>query len=677
MFITHIQKMKKTLLLIAGLAVATCAMALTPKASMGNLGVYVKPVPAAKGEFTQPMMLEVTPSTPMKGPEKAASGTVLYNLAGAPYTALGLNNSKAGMQVAQAFEFSTEAANAFAGNYIKSINFYMGGAIVNNQLANSNISMYTVFVAEDFGAQLNILATKNTLCSSKVPGTPYSIDLDQPFAIEAGKSYVIGCYCTLKGTNDSPIIIDYEDYPAGYDAGGWIGIRSNTASDWSWQNITADFGFVCVSAYIQGDNLPENMASIEDTDIAPAVNANTPFEVDFQIKNQGCNNISSVEYTCQVGDEPAFSGTYTLLEPIGFNETAWVEILDATYATASKNDVPVKVTVTKVNGVDNGVSAEGYPSRTGEGSCVVVPKDKGYMRNLVIEEGTSIGCGWCPYGIIALDYLNKNYTDGTFATVAVHSDFQGTTDPMKSTTYAPFLNNMITAFPTAWVNRRYLVQLGGLSVMPYLDMVYDYVRTVPGLGEVTMDVTMTPDGKEMTFNTKSAFVFDYDGDAKYRLSFAITEDSVGPYSQNNYLNGQQEDDFGWESAGSSVSTIFDDVARKLDNWTGIIGSVPATIEAEKTYEFSHTTSLTDCKITNVNKITALCYLIDTATGKIENVCKVKNADIVRGESGITDITADNAAAPVEYYNLQGIRVANPQGGIFIRRQGNEVTKVVK
>lgn len=35
----------------------------------------------------------------------------------------------------------------------------------------------------------------------------------------------------------------------------------------------------------------------------------------------------------------------------------------------------------------------------------------------------------------------------------------------------------------------------------------------------------------------------------------------------------------------------------------------------------------------------------------------------------------NEDEPVEYYNLQGIRVANPSNGVYIRRQGNEATKV--
>lgn len=39
------------------------------------------------------------------------------------------------------------------------------------------------------------------------------------------------------------------------------------------------------------------------------------------------------------------------------------------------------------------------------------------------------------------------------------------------------------------------------------------------------------------------------------------------------------------------------------------------------------------------------------------------------------VVAADEDAPVEYYNLQGVRVAHPSGGIFIRRQGAQVTKV--
>ena len=44
-------------------------------------------------------------------------------------------------------------------------------------------------------------------------------------------------------------------------------------------------------------------------------------------------------------------------------------------------------------------------------------------------------------------------------------------------------------------------------------------------------------------------------------------------------------------------------------------------------------------------------------------------------SGVSTIDTDNSQAPVEYFNLQGIRVANPENGLYIRRQGSDVKKV--
>lgn len=44
-------------------------------------------------------------------------------------------------------------------------------------------------------------------------------------------------------------------------------------------------------------------------------------------------------------------------------------------------------------------------------------------------------------------------------------------------------------------------------------------------------------------------------------------------------------------------------------------------------------------------------------------------------SGIDAIDADDNA-PVEYYNMQGIRVENPTRGLYIRRQGTKATKVM-
>jgi hypothetical protein len=50
-------------------------------------------------------------------------------------------------------------------------------------------------------------------------------------------------------------------------------------------------------------------------------------------------------------------------------------------------------------------------------------------------------------------------------------------------------------------------------------------------------------------------------------------------------------------------------------------------------------------------------------------------EALKATTGISDINV-NENAPVEYFNLQGVRVNNPENGIYIRRQGQKVQKVV-
>ena len=49
---------------------------------------------------------------------------------------------------------------------------------------------------------------------------------------------------------------------------------------------------------------------------------------------------------------------------------------------------------------------------------------------------------------------------------------------------------------------------------------------------------------------------------------------------------------------------------------------------------------------------------------------------IGGFSGVESIESESYA-PVEYFNLQGVKVANPGNGIFIRRQGGKATKIIK
>jgi hypothetical protein len=46
------------------------------------------------------------------------------------------------------------------------------------------------------------------------------------------------------------------------------------------------------------------------------------------------------------------------------------------------------------------------------------------------------------------------------------------------------------------------------------------------------------------------------------------------------------------------------------------------------------------------------------------------------EAGIEGVEIDSNNAPAVYYNLQGVKVANPENGVFIKVQGNKASKVL-
>ena len=68
------------------------------------------------------------------------------------------------------------------------------------------------------------------------------------------------------------------------------------------------------------------------------------------------------------------------------------------------------------------------------------------------------------------------------------------------------------------------------------------------------------------------------------------------------------------------------------------------------------------------------YKSGVALGNVEvNVPYKVGSSIDTGINGIID----NAAGSVEYYNLQGVKVANPENGIFIRVERGKVSKILK
>ena len=78
----------------------------------------------------------------------------------------------------------------------------------------------------------------------------------------------------------------------------------------------------------------------------------------------------------------------------------------------------------------------------------------------------------------------------------------------------------------------------------------------------------------------------------------------------------------------------------------------------------------------------LCIIVYNSTNSAYGVYAVAGGTIrLPAEaliSGVDAVAVDNAdeTGPVEYYNLQGVKVDNPSRGFYILRQGSKATKIL-
>lgn len=648
--------MKKYILSFAALAATLSAAALGLK----NQPVHA-PVPDGKfivKEFSVPMVAPQRAQTVADDASSSAVTEVYYSEAGDPKTALGYNNQRAGMQAGMAMQIAPDFAARMVGNEITSIRFYTGTEYSSQ---TSSVTSATVFISTDLTA--DPVYTQDVVCPAQAFAEVNAV-LDTPYLIEAGKKIYVGAYLTLPSANYLPLVIDYSSHNTDY--GGWAGIRNNSKSQWQWENIAGyGYGFVCVGATIKGSEFPENDVAVPAMGGMPVSYQDQPFEVDFMVKNNGANEVKTMKVEYGVAGETPIVDTFEFSTPLAFNNTQIIAIPNVVVSTPGK-EIDINVKVTEVNGVANN-------SDTSEGvfTVTIVPTGAGFDRNVVVEEFTSISCQFCPVGYTTMEYIHDTYPDGDLIPVCVHVNSPGN-DPMTAATYNNVYRNYCgDGVPSSTINRTYTVY----PYISYVEEAYEMLRSIPAIVNVNAEATYNAETNLLTVDTETAFAFDYtDGDSNFVLSYGVTEDNVGPYTQQNGYSGQSGDAYGWQNKPTRVQLVYNDVARQLDTYNGIKGSVPAEITAGNKYEFTHDIKLLQ-SITDVNNINLVVYVINKQTGAIENATTLKTAAI-KGLSGIEDVTVDatESSAPVEYFNLQGVRVSNPQGGVFIRRQGSNVSK---
>lgn len=574
-----------------------------------------------------------------------------FTLADEVYTATGLQNMKAGTVMYLAFEFSEENTNVFAGDSITSINIVTGAVNNNGKPAPNQVKDITLFIKDDLSGE-TLYSQEGTLGSD--PFTLNKIPLDKAFKIEAGKPFFVGYTFALPIATQYPIAIDY--VPTENMEGCWVGFEENGKVQ--WRNYADQMGNICMGCTITGEKMPENRVDIIEYAGPALVQPGVPFKYQVLVKNLGKSAVKKIEVAYKVGSGEVQTASFDVGNDFVYN-TYGQFALDDIVCNEPGIAIPLTISVTKVNGVDN----------TGSNKEVKIELNSitaadGFKRIFLVEEATGTWCAWCPGGIVVLEYIREKYPD-MFALAAIHSSNGSQIDRMQVASTAEWRQTYAHSFPMAFIDRETSVIVSN-NAAPNKQVIDDFVKEhkeqpgLMGFGDITYSVD---DQSVMTVTTTVKTAYDMQNNDRYRLSYYIVQDGVGPYNQNNGYAASGYVNDGWEKKPRTVSTIYDDVVRyMIGGAKGVSNSLPA--EMKKGEDATYTTTIPLTAVTS-RAFRLIAFIVDTKTGNIVNATKIEaeNPNI----SGIGSVTVDSQVVSRRYYNLSGVEVSEPSNGIFVER----------
>lgn len=325
----------------------------------------------------------------------------------------------------------------------------------------------------------------------------------------------------------------------------------------------------------------------------------------------------------------------------------------------------------------------------------------GADRVIVLEDFTSVDCGWCPRGIALCEYAAETYP-GTIIPLAYHDlDFNtANPEPMGSESAQPLVRRYVSTQPRpcAFINRNFQgtdyanVSMNLPEISAALDADYADLRTAGSFVGVDMEVvSASEDNSLVDAKVELDFVLDPPrSSGSYVLSFVVAEDGVGPYSQKNFYSNTSYQCGEWTSRATKPKIKHNHVVRDLIGLDGIAGSVPAGLAKGSRHSFTQQIST---EHVDGNEFMVVAMLIDTQNGEVVNACartfsKSENPepnpdpdpdpDPDPKPDGVETVAADASAdAPAQWFTIQGVGVSRPEvPGVYVKKQGRAVSKIV-
>lgn len=388
------------------------------------------------------------------------------------------------------------------------------------------------------------------------------------------------------------------------------------------------------------------------------------YDVPLQVINHGASPLEDIEFSYSIGDTKS-TGSIHLDTPLGTKgSSATIEF--PLGPVAETGEYPFTITLEKSNGQPNA-----DPGRSASGTMNVWPVIP--VTRPLVEEFTGLGCGWCPRGYVAMEYMKETLGD-LFVGMAYHGEtFESGAMVTVPEEDFPFPTD---GYPSSDFNRK-----DGMdpSMLPLRWNSYA-AQISPASVDLQMDWT---DSGKKTLKMVSELTFAKDMEnADYRLAFALMADGLRNerWKQSNYYYNIEEGDgvqtplwdlfLGKEKKVAGLT--FNDVVVYFKDIQGIEGSVPASIKAGEKMTYSYEVNMDDVKnlkgeyfINADATLHGVVILLDGETGYAVN-CN-KSASIENATSGVERLRGSDATVvSTQFHTLQGMKVERPSAGIFIR-----------
>ena len=431
------------------------------------------------------------------------------------------------------------------------------------------------------------------------------------------------------------------------------------------------FGKLFLQVLLEGEFADNLVTPFDFGNVYSKVGESTT--ADVTLKNSGITPISSFDYTITTDGIVSDAVRVELTSPIGFASKGIVSIsIPAEDTQSVKNKT---LTVTKVNGhaneaVDNSAQFTLYSL-----SQLI-------DRNVVVEQYTGTGCGWCPRGHVGMGKLRSTFGD-RFIGIALHQYSARTSDAMNIAlnAYAPL---SFGGAPSCRLDR-------GVVMDPYYGIGYDICTdfsaemAIPAMCGIGVSGYYNEEFTQVDATATVESLFD----DKYTLEFVLIADGLTGsgtgWNQTNYYSQYTqsqigEDDLKQLASGGAMGTspipnyVFNDVAIASSYFLGSNTVSPLEMTAGEFQNVKHTLSLpTYAKLKNAlqkDQLYVVALLVGQ-DGKIVNAAKAK----VTEATGVSNIRTTAASEAVRY-TLDGRQISAPQHGINIVRMSDGTVRKV-